>query len=254
MSGRGDGDLTRNAFLGGRIHLWQPRNGYRAGVDPILLAACVPARAGQAVLELGCGAGAAILALGARVPGLTLTGLELQPAYADLARRNAAENNLPLQVVTGDLTEMPASLRQCQFDHVIANPPYFDPARRSPSRDAGRELALAEDTALSAWLEAASRRLRPGGYAHVIHRIERLPDLLAACSGRLGSLEVLPLCARAGRAPKLMILRGRKGGRANFVLHPARILHEGAGHDRDRDSYLPDIASVFRNGAALPWP
>ena len=63
-------ELTRDAFLGGRLHLWQPVNGYRAGVDPVLLAASVNARAGQAVLELGCGGGTAMLCLGKRVSGL----------------------------------------------------------------------------------------------------------------------------------------------------------------------------------------
>jgi tRNA1(Val) A37 N6-methylase TrmN6 len=254
VSGFKDDNLTRDAFLGGRFHLLQPRRGYRAGIDPILLAAAVPARAGQAVLDLGCGTGAAILALGARVPGLTLAGLELQPAYADLARRNAIENGIALRVVSGNLADMPAQLRQRQFDHVIANPPYFDAARRSPAQDAGRETALAEATPIRDWVTAASRRLRPGALAHFIHRVERLPDLLSACEGRLGSLEVLPLCAREGRAPVLMILRGRKGGRANFMLHPARALHQNPEHDRDRDSYHTEIGAVFRKAAALRWP
>ena len=83
--GDADPELTHDGFLGGRLHLWQPRRGYRAGVDPVLLAASVPAQAGQSVLDLGCGAGAAMLCLGVRVPGLDLNGLEVQPDYAALA-------------------------------------------------------------------------------------------------------------------------------------------------------------------------
>ena len=94
-----DDDLTRNAFLGGRVHLWQPVRGYRAGIDPVCLAAAVPARATQCVLDLGCGAGAATLCLGARVAGLDLTGVEMQPAYADLARRNATGNGQAMTVI-----------------------------------------------------------------------------------------------------------------------------------------------------------
>jgi SAM-dependent methyltransferase len=99
---------TADGFLGGRLLIHQPVAGYRAGTDAVLLAAAVPARAGDRVLELGCGVGTAALCLMARVPGLSVTGVERQPDYADLARRNASENGLPLQVVTADLARLPA--------------------------------------------------------------------------------------------------------------------------------------------------
>lgn len=249
-----DDELSRDLFLGGRLVLLQPRRGYRAGVDPVLLAAAVPARSGQTVLELGCGGGAAILSLGARVPDLTLVGVELQPRYADLARRNAAQNGLDLKVVCGDLTELPPDLRQSQFDHVIANPPYFRAGAHAAAADPGRRTALGEATPLADWVAAAARRLAPRGYLHVIQRSDRLPDLIAGCAGRLGSIEVLPLSARDGRAPDLLILRARKGGRAAFRLHAPLILHEGAQHMRDAESYRAEIAQVLRDGAALCWP
>ncbi|TDE39657.1 tRNA1(Val) (adenine(37)-N6)-methyltransferase [Antarcticimicrobium sediminis] len=254
MSVFSEDELSRDVFLGGRIVLHQPRRGYRAGVDPLLLAAAVPARPGQAVLELGCGGGAAILALGARVPDLALAGVELQPGYADLARRNAVQNGLDLKVVCGDLSELPPDLRQRQFDHVIANPPYFRAGAHVAATDPGRRTALGEATPLADWVAAAARRLVPRGYLHVIQRSDRLPDLIAGCAGRLGSIEVLPLAARDGRAPDLLILRARKGGRAAFRLHAPLILHEGAHHMRDGESYRAEVAQVLRDGAALRWP
>lgn len=246
-------ELTRDAFLGGRVQLWQPARGYRAGVDAVLLAASVPARAGQSVLELGCGVGAAILCLGARVPGLGLTGLEVQADYGDLARRNAAENGTALDVVTGDLTQMPAPLRDLRFDHVIANPPYFDRAASLPARDPGRETALGEGVTLAVWLRAAARRCAPGGYVSVIHRAERLPDLIVAAAQHLGSLEVLPLAPRAGRPARLIILRARKGGRAAFRLHSPWVLHAGERHEGDHESYTKRTSCVLRDGGALPF-
>lgn len=251
----GADETSDDAFLGGRLHLLQPLRGYRAGIDPVLLAACVPARAGQSVLDLGCGAGAAMFCLGARVAGLHLTGVELQPAYADLARRNAQANGIEARIVCADLAALPTSLRQERFDHVIANPPYFRAGAYSVAQDAGRATALGgTNPSLADWIAVAARRLAPKGFLHMIQRAERLPELLAGCHGRLGSLEVLPLAARAGRAPDLVILRARKDGRAAFRLHRAQTLHQGATHQRDGDSYMPEIQDIFRNSAALVWP
>ncbi|MBK0327661.1 methyltransferase [Rhodobacteraceae bacterium F11138] len=248
-------ELTQDAFLGGRLRLGQPCHGYRAGVDPVLLAACVPASPGQSVLELGCGAGAAVLCLAARVSGLRAVGVELQPAYAELARDNAARNQIELTVETGDLTDLPATLRQMRFHQVLANPPYFRSNAHSPARDRGRRVALAEsDTALEDWFDVAARRLLPKGYLHMIQRADRLPEMLAACEGRLGAVEILPLAARNRRSPHLVILRARKGGRAAFRLHAPLILHAGDSHDGDRESYTADINDVLRHGQAIEWP
>ena len=243
-----DDSLTCDAFLGGRLHLWQPRGGYRAGIDPVLLAASVPARAGERVLELGCGVGTAILCLGTRVSGLSLTAVELQPHLADLARRNGGET---LKVVTADLDDLPLDLRQRQFDHVLANPPYYDRAASKPSDDAAREAAHGEDVPLARWVKVAAKRLAPKGQAHFIHRAERLPDLIRALPDDLGSVEVLPIAARAGRAPDRIILRARKNGRGAFRLHPALVMHEGPHHVSDGDSFVAEIADVLRNAAPL---
>lgn len=247
-----DSDLSRDAFLGGRLWIWQPKRGYRAGVDPVLLAAWVQAKAGQSVLELGCGVGVASLCLGVRVPGLLQAGIEVQPDYATLARRNAAEAGLPLEVVTADLSMLPPVMRQRQFDHVIANPPYFRRDQSVPAQDAGREKALGEGTALSLWIEVATRRVVDRGYVTVIQRAERLPELIGLMTARLGSVEVLPLIPRRGRAAQLVLIRGRKGGRAAFRLLDPVLMHRGTRHDGDGESYTPLVDDVLRMGAALP--
>ena len=245
-------DLTCDDFLGGRLRVLQPRRGYRAGVDPVLLAAAVPAKAGDSVLELGCGVGVASLCLGARVAELDLHGLELQPDYADLARRNAAENALPLTVVTGDLRAMPDVLRQRQFAHVIMNPPYFDRNHGNAAEDAGRDIALAGETPLAEWIAVGARRVAPRGYLTVIQRIARLPEVLSGLAGRLGSATVLPIAGRTGRSPELFILQARQDGRAPFHLAAPLVMHDGASHTADSESYTPEVAKVLREGAALP--
>ena len=246
--------LSCDDFLGGRLKILQPRRGYRAGVDPVLLAASVPATAGDSILELGCGVGVASLCLGARVPGLSLIGLELQDNYADLARQNARANGQDMNVITGNIADMPEVLRQQQFTHVIANPPYFNRKAGSSAQDQGREAALGEDVPLSVWIKVAAKRTAPKGTVTFIHRAERTPDLLAEMARYLGSLELMPLIPRTRRAARLVLLRGRKGGRADFRLHDGWIMHAGVEHDGDRENYAKATASVLREGAALTFP
>lgn len=250
-AGHGLGALTDDAFLCGRLRLWQPARGYRAATDPVLLAAACPAQPGQAVLDLGCGAGAAALCLAVRVPGLRLAGVELQPGYAALARANALRNGLAFEVAEADVAAIPPALRR-GFDQVIANPPYYAPGgSRSPVP--ARETALREaDRPLADWIAAARARLVPGGWLTLILGADRLGDALAALAGRLGSVAVLPLAPRAGRPAGRVLIRARKGGRAALRLLAPFVIHSGAAHAGDREDYTPEAEAVLRGGAAIP--
>lgn len=245
-------DVTEDKFLGGQLMLMQPRDGYRAGVDPVFLAASVSAHEGESVLDLGCGAGAAALCLGTRVPGLRLVGVERQEAYADLARMNSFDNDVDMDVFTADLSALPAEVREESFDHVIMNPPYHLRERSTASADTGRAQALFEDTPLAAWIEAATRRLKPRGYMTMIQKAERLPEILAAMDDRLGSILVKPLAPREGRAAVLVLVQARKGGRGAFRLATPLILHDGTDHVGDSESYRREVSAILREGAHLP--
>ena len=241
--------ISTDGFLGGRLRIAQPVAGYRAGADAVMLAAACPAKPGDRVLELGCGAGVAMLCLGFRVPGLVLTGLERQPLYAGLARLNAQENGIEAEIVEGDLARMPAALRGQSFDHVIANPPFFAAGTIAP--DAGRGAARHEETPLADWIGAGLRRLRPGGSLALIHRAERIPEILAALGTRAGAITILPVSARNGREAGRVIVLARKGGRAPTRLLFPFIMHAKPSHSVDAEDLTEAARAVLSGGGPL---
>jgi tRNA1Val (adenine37-N6)-methyltransferase len=244
-------DLTADALLDGRVRLTQPRHGYRAAIDPVLLAAFAPARPGARVLDLGCGAGAAVLCLAARVPSLELHGLELQPAYAALARANAAANAVPLVVHEGDVRRLPPALRAVSFDLVVMNPP-FHGAEAAASPEPGRDAALREGEAtLADWLDAALRRLASGGTLALVHRPDRLAAILATLDGRAGAIELVPVAPRPGTAATRLLLRARKGSRAALRLWPPLTLHAGTPGAPGAVGYTARAQRVLRGMAAI---
>lgn len=242
-------DLRADGFLGGRLTVLQPTYGYRSGADAVMLAAACPAKPGQNVLELGCGAGVASLCLGWRVDQLCLTGLERQESYAALARQNATANNIALNVVTGDLCCLPTELRNQNFHHVIANPPYF--LAGTEAADTGRQLARREITPLETWVDVALRRLRPKGTLTMIQRADRLDALLIALTGRAGAINILPVAARAGRDAGRVILTARKSARTPLRLRAPFIMHASLAHFEDREDLSAEASAVLREGKAI---
>ncbi len=243
---------TEDRLLGGRVRLMQPRHGYRAATDPVLLAAAMPSRSGERVLDLGCGAGAAALCLAARVPDVALSGLELQPEYAAFARQNAVLNEASFDVLEGDVADPPAALRAQTFDGVMMNPPYH-PASVQAGPIPGRDKAHRERVPLGVWIDTGLQRLKPQGWIAVIQRIERLPEILTALAGRAGEIAVLPLAARDGRAAKRAIVRARKAVRGPFRLAAPLVLHAGPAHLSDSDDFTPHAQAILRDAAPLDF-
>ena len=244
-------ETTRDNFLGGALALLQPAKGYRAGADPVLLASAVEAKAGQSVLELGSGVGTALFCLARRIPGIQGIGIERSPELTDLARQNSTFNDLDVRFEVADLNDLPTDIRARSFDHVIANPPFFERDRGTAASEPTREGGRGEDTPLECWIDAAARRLAPGGSLTIIQRTERLQDILKRMDGRLGSVRVTPLAARIGRDARNVIVSAKKGGRAALVLETPFVLHEGASHDGDRETYSPQAKKILREGHSL---
>lgn len=245
MAGRASEGVSRDGILGRRLILAQPLAGPRASDDAVLLAAAVPAKAGETAIDLGCGPGAAMLCLAWRVAGLAVTGLEIDAGLAGLAAENIAANGFSgrAAVVIGDVAAPPRDLGSA--DHVLLNPPFFQPGRHDAAPDPVRARARREagDIGLDRWLATARAILRPGGSITVIHRAERTAEIVGLLPG---AVAVLPLAARPGTAPKRVIVQARPDS-----SDPRIELEPFALHRAEDGRYCEVAEAILRHGGPL---
>lgn len=241
---------TEDRLLDGRVTLRQPARGYRAGLDAALLAATCDAKPGERVLEAGCGAGGALLAAAVRRPDTRFTGVERDPAVLRLARENIALNGLGdrVEAVEGDVAVRFSGLGLEPFDAAFSNPPFFDDAGalRGPAPE--RRAAWMADDGLAAWIGFLSKAVREGGTITLIHRADRLADILALLGDKSGSVQIRPVHPFADEPAKRVIVRAIKTGKAPLKLLPPLVLH-----DRGGEKHRPEVEAILRGEAALPW-
>jgi tRNA1(Val) A37 N6-methylase TrmN6 len=217
-------------------------------MDAALLAAAVAAKPGDRVFEAGCGAGAVLMQIAARRPGTILAGLERDNASAALARDNASLNGVSdrITVITGEVAEGYRSLDLPASDWVVSNPPFFDEenALRAPSP--GKRGAWIADDGLAAWTSILLKATREGGRILMIHRADRLADILSMLGEKAGSFSILPIQPFADQPAKRVLVQAVRTGRAPLKLLPALILH-----DRSGAKHTPEADAILRGEAAL---
>lgn len=243
-----EGATAESALLGGRVRLRQPVKGYRAGMDAALLAAAAGVEPGQRVIEAGCGAGAVLMQIAARRPGAILTGLERDPAMAALARENAVLNGSEARIIEGDVAAGFRALDLPPFDRAVSNPPFFDDpgALRAPAE--GKRGAWMADDGLKAWTSFLLKSVREGGRIVVIHRADRLADLLALLGETAGSFAVRGVHPHADEPAKRVLVQAIKTGKAPLRLLPPLVLH-----DRSGAKHTAEAEAILRGEAGLEW-
>lgn len=242
-------ETTVDDFLSGRVQVVQPAKGFRAGTDSVLLAAALPSELKGQALELGCGAGGALLPAAWRLPEVQFTGLERDLPMAALAVEGVAINNLEqrVRIVEGDACDLSAEWEN-SFDLVFSNPPFFEAgAIQEPGE--GKQEAYVESLSLKDWLSAMLFATRPKGTIVLIHRAADLARILSVLERRAGEITVLPIRSCPGEDAKRVIVRARKGLRPGAMRLLAGIdLYMSRGGERS--DVLRAIAS---EGVGLKW-
>ena len=201
------------------------------GLDSFLLASLPRLKAGWKVCDLGCGTGLLGLLLLQRRRELTVTGLDIQPEAVRLGKLAAAENRVEARLFfrLEDLrkTALPAG----SFDLAVCNPPYFPPSAGPLPKGEARRTARTEETCtLEDVCRAAGRLLRWGGAFCLVHKPERLTDLLCALRGEgLEPKRLRLVSLRPERAPSLLLLEARRGGKPGLAVEEPLILENPDG-------------------------
>jgi len=238
---------TLDSFLGGRVKLIQPSEGYRAGIDPIFLAASLQPKPQEIVLDVGSGVGVASISLAVRCPDIKIFGIEVQPDLVNLSLLNIRNNNLVgrVEMINGDLLFPPDKIKLNSFDHVMTNPPYYEYSRTKSSPNPGKAQANTETVDLGTWIKYSLKLLKSKGVFTMIHRVERLSQILHHLGEQTGDLVVYPLWPGSHKPARRVIVQGRKNGRGELRLASGMTLHGGP------EKYSPEAEAILRHAQPI---
>lgn len=244
-------DVIETTLLRGQVKLLQPREGFHASMDTVLLAAACPVRDGQRLLDVGCGVGSAGLCVSLKKENISLFGIDIFNENIDIARQNAQLNGL-VQNCRFECSSLQQDtvFEDNYFDCVITNPPYQAGGKHTPSPHGQKSLAHGEDASgitLENWCKYLHKKLKQGGYMVMVHRADRLDEIIRALTARrwFGSLVVMPVHSRIGDPAKRVLVSARKERYAPIVIKPALVMHNADG------SYTDEAAAILDGKAAI---
>ena len=196
--------------------------------DSVLLARFAASIRAKKIIDLGCGAGVLGVLLHVSHPAAALYGIEIQPEAAAACRENFAANGFDASgIITGDLREYRTLWPAGFFDLVVSNPPYFAAGRGYTAPDEARAAARDErNLTLGQLVDAAAYLCRWGGAFALVHRPERLSEIFCAMTARGIEPKRLRLVQhQAERAPNLVLIEGRRGGKPGLRIEPPLVLN-----------------------------
>ena len=216
-------NYTIDRFLGDKILLKQSKEGLRATSDSVLVAALVPVKKNETILDVGAGNGIIGCCINARTP-CKITAIEIQNSLCSLIEENAKQNNCQIDLVKHDILLAKDPLKGKLFHHVVTNPPFYERSRNTRKNDEQKK-AFVQDFDLKKWLEYCLKHLRAKGSLNIIHRPEMLAEILPIMTKKLGNIDIFPICSKEGEKANRILIRGYLNKRGPLVLHSPLIMH-----------------------------
>ena len=240
-------DYSKDAFLGGKIHAFQPKLGFRSSMEAVFLAASVPAKKNQSILELGCGAGVVLMCLKQRIPNLNLFGIEIQEKYANLAAINLNQKKSKTNIYCSDIQDLPSDIKNISFDHIITNPPFYKKNTGTRSLNLDRDISIRENVDLSQWVKISAKRLKPGGMFTIIVGTERFPDIINEATNYFGNIRVKPIFSKVNEKSIRVIMQMTKGANGVFSLLPPLIVHRNEDNPSNSKNFTRDAINILEH-------
>ena len=259
MKQKANQTTTTDALMGGTVTIEQPENGFRAGIDAVLLSACPPMpKTGEQVLDVGAGVGSAGICYGVRtriatIPNTHLHLIEQNDTFTPYGHTNMNSNGLS-NCATYHTTDISIAkdhpIKNDSIHHILTNPPYETAQQGSPSPYATRTHANIEGTAdLPCWIKYCNRILKRGGTLSMIHRADRVHDILSAMNGYFGDIHILPVQSLSDKPAIRVLIHAKKGMRGGCILHQPLILQKT---DKSGD-YTEQAEQYIRHGEGIDW-
>ncbi len=226
----------------GNLAIIQSSTQYRFTTDAVLLANVVSGVAGKKVADLGCGSGIISILLSVKKHARHVTGIELQPQLADMARRSVAHNNLQdaVDIVCGNMLDV-CKQYAGTMDCVVCNPPY----RKLGSGKTQLEDHLAicrHEIAidLAGVIASGAKMLNTRGSMYIVHQSCRLAEICYTYKQYgIEPKDIYPICTTEGKPPSLVIVRGVLGGAVDTIVHNTIVICDKQGN------YTPLVASYY---------
>jgi tRNA1(Val) A37 N6-methylase TrmN6 len=243
-------ELTQDKLLGGKVVIFQPKKGYRVAVDSCLLAAAIPAHAGDKILDLGVGTGAVSLCIRARVPKCQIVGIDKNTGYLELAQKSVEKNDWEqsIDLHFGDVCHPPRILELHSFDYVVANPPYFDADAYFKSPNIGKtEAHASHGSNLADWVACAKRFLKPDGQFFIIYPSDKEQSLCDALKAEFNHIALFRVYSSSETTPIRLIMAAK-----TVQTGQNTVLEAGKLHIRDeKGAYTPTGRGVLWDGDSI---
>jgi len=243
-------NYTKDKFLGGKIKILQPKNGFRTSLDSIFLAASINLKKNNSILELGCGVGTILCCLMKREKNIEVYGVEIQKSISEIAKKNLKENNFNGRILNSDIKKLPKEISNRCFDQIIFNPPYLCNNVFFDTKNYSKQISIKENhITLKDWIEIALKRCVDGGEISFIHRTERLGEILEAFSSKAGYIRILPIFSKKNKNSGRIIIKAKKGSKSNLIILPPLIVHKFK--KKNNNEFTKKVKKILFNGEII---